>query len=387
MDDLRRDIEDWTLSSAYPPLAALVAFLLAAAAALFPGEIGSATREFLQRLAAFDAGGRPALWVAAFWAALAAFSVLLYFRLRAEEWRNGERMRKMLQAVHRSPSPNVFIDYPRLFRQAEGTVKALALTGDAPARREAALQAIHAVLTHVIALARYFARAPEGDLRARIFLIAEPGPEGTDPYAPALVERLRFFDHDRHRLEGLRALLYLPADLAGTDEPDAAGAVRLALPVPHRAETPHGHRLALPGAPYTLLTGEPGIYEDTRALPPETCADLEKSVRDEIERYYAKGGDGSDIRSMVSVRIGHETNPVGVLELVSRRPLVLGHEPEYYVTFFALAEPLIRLLTEPVAAYQAAAHELLLLPGTPAAPAAVPAPADEKPVTAGHRRR
>ncbi|HEX7118288.1 MAG TPA: hypothetical protein VF212_05845 [Longimicrobiales bacterium] len=373
MDDLRRRIEDWTLGPVFPPLAGLVAFLLATAMALFPGEIGGTTREFLQRLVAFDVG-RPAVWVIAFWGMLGALSTLLYLRLRAEGWQNAERMRRMLQAVHRSPNPNVFIDYPRLFREAEGSVKALSAAGDDPdARRDAAIRAIRAVLARVVELTRYFAHAPESELSARIFLIAEPEPTGAEPYPAGLVDRLRFFDRARHRLEGLRALLYLPADLAGSGD-GAAGEIALALPVPHRAETPQGHRLALPGAPHALLTGGPAIYEDTRAMIAESCADLEKAVRDEIERYFAKGGDGSAIRSLVSIRIGHETDPVGVLDLVSDRPRVLGSEPEYYVTFFALAEPLVRLLAEPVAAYQAAGRALGLLPGAPAADAAAAEP-------------
>src|SRR5690606_3523763 len=50
----------------------------------------------------------------------------------------------------------------------------------------------------------------------------------------------------------------------------------------------------------------------------------------------------------------------------------LGTEPEYYVTFFALVEPLVRLLAAPVAAYEAAGRELGVLPGSPAS---VPEPA------------
>ena len=370
MTNLRQRIEDWTLGPVFPPLAALVAFVLASAAALFPAEIGATTREFLQRIVAFDLG-RPAVWVVAFWAMLATLALLLYFRLRAEGWQNAERMRRMLQAVHRSPNPNVFIDYPRLYREAEASVHALVAGGDAAARREAALQAIRAVLTRVVSLARYFVHAPESVLRARVFLIAAPGPEGAEPYPAILVERLRFFDRARHRLDGLRALLYLPADLAGRPGGEP-GDVALALPVPHHAETPQGHRLALPGAPHALLTGQPGIYEDTRAMIDESCADLERAVREEIGRYFARGGAGGDVRSMLSVRIGPESDPVGVLELVSDRPYVLGTEPEYYVTFFALVEPLVRLLAAPVAAYEAAGRELGVLPGSPVS---VPEPA------------
>lgn len=364
MTDLRRRIEDWTLGPVFPALAALVAFLLAAAAALFPGEIRAATREFLQRLVAFEPG-RPAVWVAAFWAMLAVLASFLYLRLRAEGWQNAERMRRMIQAVHRSPNPNVFIDYPRLFREAEESARALAAhQGDAAARREAALRAIRDVLARVVALARYFVHAPDSVLRARVFLIAEPDPEAAEPYPAILVDRLRFFDRARHRLDGLRALLYLPAELAGRPGGEP-GDVVLSLPVPHRAETPQGHRLALPGAPHAFLTGQPRIYEDTRTMVAESCADLERAVQDEIGRYFARGGEGGDIRSMLSVRIGPDSNPVGVLDLVSDRPCVLGTEPEYYVTFFALVEPLVRLLADPVAAYQEAGRELGLLPAGP----------------------
>ncbi len=372
MDDLRRRIEDWTLGPVFPPLAALVSFLVAAAAALFPGEIGGATREFLQRLAAFDPG-RPQVWVAAFWGMLGALASILYLRLRAEGWHGSERMRKMLQAVHRSPNPNVFVDYPRIFRQAEASVHVLAVVADEPAaaRREAAIRSARGVLDRIVELARHFSQAPESNLRASIYLIADPAPDG-GPYAAALVQRLRFFDRARHRLDGLRSLLYLPGDLSSAEDRGAAGDVRIALPVPHRAETPQGHRLALPGAPHALLTGEARVYEDTRASVGDWCSDLEKSVRDEIERFFDKGGDGRDIRSFVSLRLGHDADPVGVLNLESDRTRLLGPEPEYYVTFFALAEPLVRLLAAPVSAYAAAGRELGLLPDAPA-PAAPPA--------------
>lgn len=369
MDDLRRRIEDWTLGPVFPPLAALVAFILAAAAALFSLELRAATRAFLLQLTAFDPA-RPHVWTIAFWTTLATLAATVYVRYRAETWQRGEHARKMLQAVHRSPNPNVFLDYPRIFRQAEASVHALAAAAGEPAdRHAAALASIHAVLARVVELARYFAQAPESRLRASVFLIARPDPVASEPYPAALLEKLRFFDRARHRLDGLRALLYLPAELAPRRDRPAPGEIRLALPVPHRAETAQGHRLALPGAPYSLLTGEPCIYEDTRSMVAEGCTDLEKAVRDEIERFFAKGGDGSDIRSSVTIRIGHDADPVGILELVSDHTHVLGHEPEYYVTFFALAEPLVRLLAAPVAAYEAAGRDLGVLPAAPLAPA------------------
>lgn len=363
MQELRKQIEDWTLGPVFPPLAGLVAFVLAAAASLFHPEIALTTREFLLRVAGLDLG-RPAVWTIAFWMFLGALVTLAYLRLRAEGWRNVERMRTMLQAVHRSPNPNVFVDYPQIYRAAESSVAALAATADEPTeRRAAALEAIRTVSARLVELARYFAQAPGSDLRARIFLIAEPDPNAPIPYPAALVEKLRFFDRVRHRLEGLRSLLYLPEELAGVVGKVEPGGIVLALPVPHAAETAHGHRIALPGAPDVLLTGRPAVYEDTRAMIAEECADLERAVRDELERYHARGGDGSDVLSTLAIRIGPEHDPVGVLEIVSDRARVLGAEPEYYTTFFALAEPLVRLLAGPVTAYEKAGRELGLLPG------------------------
>ena len=366
MNETRRRIEEWTLGPVYSTLAGLLFFILAAAAVLFPGELRDATREFAQRLVAIDPG-RPHVWTLAFWGMLAALAATLYLRLRTEAWEKVESTRRLLQAVHRSPNPKIFVDYPRLFREAEASAKALESAAGQPAsvRREAALAAVHEVLNRIIEFARYFSQAPATHLRASIYLVAEPAPAGP-PYHDALIERLRFFDRTRHRLEGLRSLLFLPGDLAvGHKVPRDPGEVLVALPVPQRAETTHGHRLALPGAPFALLSGEACIYEDTRESVGEWCADLEKSLRDEIERYFGKGGDGGDTRSFLSIRLGPESDPVGVLSLESDHTHVLGPEPEYHVTFFALAEPLVRLLIGPVSAYTAAARELELLPFRP----------------------
>lgn len=377
MDELRQRVERWTLGPVFPAFTSILFFILAAAAALFPGEIREHTRAFLEAATELDPA-RPSVWVIAFWGTMAALASLVYLRYRSDGYSDGERMRRMLQVLHRSPDPNVFGDYPQLFRAAEARVRGLAAAAADPpeARRNASLEAIHAVLSQIIDLTRYFAPAPRGTLRASILLVAEPSLEGPDAYPEPLIERLRFFDRGRHRLEGLRALLFLPPDLVvGRRSSRSGGAPLIALPVSREAETRAGHQIALPGAPYALLTGRPCVYEDTRVIADEWCADLEKAVREEIGRFYGKGGEGSHTRSFVSLRLGGETDPIGVLNIESDETHVLGHEPEYYVTFFSLVSPLLHLLAGPVATYDAASRELELLyePGRVAEPEAVAA--------------
>lgn len=334
-----RRLQDWTLRPAYPSVAALAFFLLAAAVAVFPIELHDATRSLLADWIALHPA-LPELWLVGFWSLFAALAVTVVLRLRAEGWENTERVRKVLQTVHLSPNPTIFANYPRLYREAEAAERGA----------DAALEAIHAVLNAIIELTRYFSRTPGGSIRARVFLIARPGEEASAAYPPELVERLRFFDRSRLRLDSLGALLYLPAELSvGPKEKGKHGEIVLALPVPRRAETPHGHRLALPGPPHVLLSGEPCVCENTRILLGAWCEDLEKAVRDELERYYGMGGEGRDTRSFISMRLGGDDDPTGVLNLECDQPDILGPEPSYYVTYFALVTPLVRLLIDPLA--------------------------------------
>jgi hypothetical protein len=142
----------------------------------------------------------------------------------------------------------------------------------------------------------------------------------------------------------------------------------ISLPVPSAPQTTAGHRLALPGAPWALLTGTQSLEEDTRRMASE-CEDFAKPLITEIEAYFGEDGDGRDVRSFVCYRIGDEITPVGVLNIDSDHTDVLGPEPGYYASFYALVTPLLRLLRKPIMQYaelSSARGEFISKAGNPA---------------------
>jgi hypothetical protein len=156
----------------------------------------------------------------------------------------------------------------------------------------------------------------------------------------------------------------------------------MALPVPHEAQGGDGRWKVLPGAPLAFVGEGTDGYADVAQLRDwfDKDADFSPSVRDEVITYFS--GEGSMSRSFVSRRLSFGGANLGVLNLHSNRPNLLGllgdetggaESVSRREEFFALMTPLLRELECAVAlsgaeAETAASDALDALPDAPEEP-------------------
>jgi hypothetical protein len=78
---------------------------------------------------------------------------------------------------------------------------------------------------------------------------------------------------------------------------------------------------------------------------------LDRLTRDQIREYFSDKGPGRHIKSFASFRLGTGLNPIGILNIDSSEPGVLGYTQDYYPTFHALLAPIMAALALNVQAY------------------------------------
>ncbi len=272
-----------------------------------------------------------------FWVLCIAWAWLLKARLNDEDTVVVERTRSLVRAIHKTANLKVVKNYTRGFfypiLNDLGPINAKEPLGSA----EQIAQRIRNALARIARFAQEFANNPEASYGANVMLVAQRDDFDT------LRDALRFVVDPRDTAS-LLAILYLPKDLVirNFEEKRARAYPLIALPVPESIKSPSGTRRALPGAPSALL-GEPSVQMDTRTIARE-CGDLDQQVVQQIEQYFGNAGEGKDVRSFASFRLGTGKNPVGVFNVDCDRVCVLGESEEYYITFFALLEPLLAAL-------------------------------------------
>jgi hypothetical protein len=234
-------------------------------------------------------------------------------------------------------------------------------------------------------------------------------------FVPPILDALRF--HDASAVGGFEALLYLPGELLVADidvaerqvtppqqgqpvgtagvvlspidmrEPGKAAPPRsnaavapsagdreagarhvplISLAVIRRNAATDEYDLVLPGAPAAVVHEDVcglSVHHDTRTIA-EDCASFDSRVRERIADYFSPNGEGQDIRSFASWRIGPRETPLGVLNVDSDRTYVLGTDPVYYVTFSALVTPMLSLLEAALTRYRELLVDELGMPPT-----------------------
>lgn len=305
--------------------------------------IGATTHLFFAELPTGGLADNAVAWEAiGFWVACIAWATMVYFRLRKDDDVSEDRIRELTRAINRAPDASVVFNYPaRYFQPCIRALGPFLITPLAPDEaKETIAGKIVEALKHIARMARDFARQPEANYGANIMLAAAPAQFSL----MQATMTLRF--HDPRDLGSLAAILYSRAALcvACCDNSNARTVPEIAVPVPD-VEV-----LAIPGAPRALFTGRPGVHIDARRLY-EDCSDLAKPVRDDIRQYFSADGDGRDIRSFASFRLGTAQNPIGILNIDSNRTGILGNEPDYYATFHALIEPIMASLALNVQEY------------------------------------
>lgn len=301
-------------------------------------------------------GARVDWWAVMFFVALGALGLLIGIRLRADDERQTEEKLDIFRALNKAPNIGVVNQY------AEGYwpsfTSALRSTWPGPETPEdervpAMARSLRDAIAVVAEMARRFSRADGARYGANLMLIVRPEADPARRFPPGLVARLRF--HSPGALGELAGILYLPSDLVigSIDDGPDRNIPLIALPVPGHEADAYGHRLVIPGAPAAVVTGQPSTHEDTTLIAAE-CSDFDATTRHEIARYFSRDGDGRDVASFVSLRLGDKDQPVGVLNIDSDRRNVLGRHDEFYITFYALVRPMLDHLRDAAAEYAAA---------------------------------
>lgn len=300
--------------------------------------------------------GHVAWDAVAFWILTMLWARLLYLRLSADDEQMQRRTMTLLQAIHRAPNLLVVRDYPSEYYRRIAEILDTSASDSGLSDGELAMRIaynVRSALTVAAQMARTFARAESAVYGANIMLVANRA-----QFTDSLLRRLVF--HDPKNAGSLIGMLYLPEELLVSRTSDASTPREIpliALPVPAgvtdliRGTNARGEKLALPGAPTALLGGDPSVYMDVSELARE-CEDFAKPIRTDIAHYFSPSGQGKHIGSFASFRLSADPNaPVGVLNIDSSQPYVLGRDREYYVTFYALIEPLLHLFRRQVEAY------------------------------------
>jgi hypothetical protein len=111
------------------------------------------------------------------------------------------------------------------------------------------------------------------------------------------------------------------------------------------------------GAPFTFVFGEPTLYRNTQTLI-SFCADNCSFSRESIhnlEEYFLN--DGKNIRSFACFRIGNSGTPIGVLNIDSSEPDVLGSVDAFLPTFNFLIEPFLAEIEHLLIEYKKSVNE------------------------------
>ncbi len=306
-----------------------------------------------------------------FWLLITVFGFVLTVRLRHDESEVERRATTVLQAIHRSPNltlfgqlPGLYDNYQRhVYDQGQALIAQIHDHGaPGPPNQDPATTietlggTIRGGVVLIVGLAKEFARADERKARygGNVMLLTDKtGADGD--FDPNVVEHLRF--HRKTDTRALKHVLLSPPKLLVTDVDEASPSqtrqvLAIALPVPASLKDGSGRLLAIPGAPVAVLDPHyMNVQRDTREIA-DACGDLAREIQDEIRAYFAPDGDGAEVRSFASFRLGTLDNPIGIVNIDTDQIGVLGESDEFYPTFLALVTPLLLQLAPLVDAYR-----------------------------------
>lgn len=319
--------------------------------------VGVATRNFLTGIHG------PLYWSALwFWAVVLLWTRALFIRLREEDRADDRYREDLMGALYSLPNLDVLWNYRKYY----DPIAELVLGRELPSTTTELGNDIKLALAAIAEMAKVFSRNVDAAFGASIMLAVNRSniprlpakmrtkhrlsDEGVDDGSPQGL--LRFAGY-RTEVQALDGLLILPADLALHNIPGDGLSKRtyplITLPIRKQPK-----ELVLPGAPTAILNDELSVYEDTSSLATAFCGAFSQPTREEIHTYFGPDGEGKDIRSIASIRIGTGQDPVGVLNIDANVTNVLGEDLDYYSTFYALLQPLLRLLEPLVRAYDEA---------------------------------
>lgn len=276
-----------------------------------------------------------------FWILLVSWLWLFPISLSAMSIANGRKLKKILSSIHRAPSDEIFVSYPRFYSNMIDALKIAKDLRNEDEEQKVIEYEIEIILRTITEIVKYFSpyKDEKEKIGANIWLLLNKI-DNTDIISQ-LPNTLDFKTvHRSEDVSGVAILLKnLILDLKESTNFDI---VRyLALPIPNNANVKDEMK-ALPGVPYAALEGF-SIVNDINALESD-LKDFGSEIRGSIVEYF-KNGNGKGINSFASFRIGDNVNPIGVLNLDSNMDNIMGDENFIY-TFFALLEPIKKELDD-----------------------------------------
>jgi hypothetical protein len=310
-----------------------------------------------------------------FWASVIAFA-LMFFARQGSDDRNRER----LESLVRTMPPRAF--QGKLAESVGGAHRGVGLIMPRTRQATVTVEGLEAfgrsLLNSVATLAQIFDDQPLTGKGSALYSANVMLYQPTSTPVPPDCEVL--FVPPEGELDKFTGLLVFRQELSATSEKPRRGEEvdpdrripSIALPVPH--ESKRGDLWAvLPGAPKAFLTDDVDGYSNTQTMA-DWCqekGDFQPSVVGAVRKYFGDG-DGASIRSLISRPLivkddAMQDVKIGVLNIQSNRPGILGDFAERLPIFQAMLTPILLELAEVMA-------EIVKL-GPSAAPPVPPAPA------------
>lgn len=293
-----------------------------------------------------------------FWVGVVIFAVLFFFRQwwddmsrerLADTAARAEEGTARIKDLVRTMPPRAF--QTQLAQMVGGAHRGLAKMLPRSRREEISPDSlaafIRSLLNSVARLALIYDDQPLGAAGPVVYstnvMLWVPRPEG--PWPEGIRKRLRFCADDID-LGQLLGVLELRPDLSATSQvaelpPPDDDILAMALPVPQDAKR-DGRWQVLPGAPKAFLTERVDGYDNAATLA-EWCSqngDFRPSVIDELRLYFSDGA-GRGVGSFISrPLLTLDGERLGVLNLHSNQPDILGDFDERMPAFQAMLTPI-----------------------------------------------
>ncbi|MEQ8627087.1 hypothetical protein [Ekhidna sp.] len=257
------------------------------------------------------------------------------------------RFENVINAIHRSPNPLVFNEYPNIVsKELDQPYKKLIKLQSASVKDQSwlneAIPQLRKVLESVLTLTQHFSNQ-DVELNGANIMLYFPSSK-----YESLVKKL--LDKDKIMLRGNMdigsmsgVLVTLPQCIvheAGSNK-SSRNVPELMIPA-FKFMTIDRKKYFVPGAATAIIRGN---YVTTDREHFLNSINFIPIIQSELKDFFR--GDGKHIQSFASYRIGIKPNYLGVLNIDSSQENILGTTPEYYPTFNALINPFIKMI-EPI---------------------------------------
>ncbi|MBK9984474.1 MAG: hypothetical protein IPP15_19255 [Saprospiraceae bacterium] len=272
------------------------------------------------------------------WILLSLWIFIVFRFTKKVEVKNILRLEEVVASIQKLPSKNLIPQYEQFYEQLIDTINSKKYNPKST-DKIVLVSAIQLIIGQMIEVVKYF--SPYDDksekIAGNVMLLINTST--SKDIANFLFDRLSFKTDDAiHELLGI---LVLPNELIYQSNTNDKYLAPLYLPVPNQAEENDSIR-ALPGAPWAALRSY-SLYNDVKYIDNDLSS-MSQRARNKITLYF-NSGEGSFIKSFISIRISNNPNaPIGVLNFDSRHENII-QDPTTVPTLLAFIKPLSMILS------------------------------------------